>query len=250
MSIEIRSVWKERSLNMQGGVVLDGLPSIGMVNAIASECLIRTRGTELYAVLDSPEFPCVSIISDGQPQFPVRLYVNEALKVAFFISEINIEPQMQNTFGKLILNWSVQNKCRMVVSGAGISGSEQADSDAAGNDSSTAEQKVYAVTSTDSATKIANDNGFVQLKTGLMGGIPASLLNEGAIAGMDVMILVVSTIQGVPDFRASSLISNAVTKLVPGLTCDTATLIDEAQLIENKMKLVRDRHREYMSMYK
>jgi predicted ATP-grasp superfamily ATP-dependent carboligase len=81
-------------------------------------------------------------------------------------------------------------------------------------------------------------------------GNPATLLNEGSIVGMDVIVLMVNTIIDVPDFRASALISNAVTKLVPGLHCDIASLMVEAQIIENKMKQVRNEHNGSMSIYK
>jgi predicted ATP-grasp superfamily ATP-dependent carboligase len=47
---------------MKGGMIIDGFPSAGLINAIASECLIRSEGTELYAIIDSPEFPPLSIV--------------------------------------------------------------------------------------------------------------------------------------------------------------------------------------------
>jgi predicted ATP-grasp superfamily ATP-dependent carboligase len=47
-----------------------------------------------------------------------------------------------------------------------------------------------------------------------------------------------------PDFRASALVSNAVTKLVPGLSCDIASLLGEAETVENKIKQIRDGHKE------
>jgi len=75
------------------------------------------------------------------------------------------------------------------------------------------------------------------------------LLNEGSFVGMDQIVLVVKTVQDVPDFRASALISNAVTQLVLGLYCDIAALMVETQKIENKMKQVRNAHNDSMSIY-
>jgi uncharacterized protein len=169
LSIEIRAVRKDRELNMKGGIVLDGFPSIGLVNAIASECLIRTAGTELLAVIESPEFPPLSVISNSLPKFPARLHINEALKVAFFISEFNIDPSMQNTLGKIILNWAIQNECKMIVSGAGILSHEQDPRNAKDTSVIPNEHRVYAATSTHSAAKIAKENDFVPLKSGWIG---------------------------------------------------------------------------------
>lgn len=220
---------------------MDGFPSAGLLNAIASECLIRSSGTELFAVIDSPEFPPLSIISNSMPHFPARLHVNEGLKVAFFISEFNIDPRMQSTMGKKILEWAMQNECKLIVSAAGILGPKQNSGE---NTSTISEQNIFAVTSTPSAANIAKANNFIQLQSGTIGGIPATLLNEGSLLGLDVIVLLVNTMPDAPDFRASALISNAVTKLVPGLSCDIASLLGEAETVENKIKQIRDGHKE------
>jgi uncharacterized protein len=242
LSIEIRNLKEASKLNMKDGVVLDGIPSTGLVNAIASECLIRSSGTELFAVIDSPEFPPLSVISNSTPHFPARLHVNKGLKVAFFISEFNIEPRMQSTMGKKILDWAMRNECRLIISATGILGTKQEKGDNASviHD----EQRIFAVTSTPSAAKIAERNNFTQLQNGTIGGIPATLLNEGSLLGLDVIVLLVATMPDVPDFRASALISTAVTKLVPGLYCDIASLLGEAETVENKIKQIRDGHKE------
>jgi uncharacterized protein len=241
LSIEIRNLSQSSKLNIKDGVVLDGFPSAGLLNAIASECLIRSSGTELFAVIDSPEFPPLSIISNSMPHFPARLHVNEGLKVAFFISEFNIDPRMQSTMGKKILEWTMQNECKLIVSAAGILGPKQNSGE---NTSTISEQNIFAVTSTPSAANIAKANNFIQLQSGTIGGIPATLLNEGSLLGLDVIVLLVNTMPDAPDFRASALISNAVTKLVPGLSCDIASLLGEAETVENKIKQIRDGHKE------
>lgn len=227
---------------MKGGIVLDGFPSTGLVNAIASECLIRSLGTELFAVIDSPEFPPLSIISDFMPHFPARLYINEGVKVAFFISELNIHPAMQSTIARTILNWARQNKCKMIISVVGI----PADVPTKGSDDSVIQdqQPVIAVTSTQAAAEIAKENGFIQLRSGTIRGIPATLLNEGSLVGQDVIVLMVNTMADAPDFRAATLISNSITKLVPGLSCDIGALMVEAQLIENRIKKIRNEQKE------
>jgi predicted ATP-grasp superfamily ATP-dependent carboligase len=139
----------------------------------------------------------------------------------------------------------------MVISAAGISGQKQ---NASKNIKDVSvipgEQQVYAATSSNSAAKIAKENGFVLLKSGWVSGIPEILLNEGFIAGMDVIVLLVNTLKNVPDFRASALISGAVTRLVPDLYCDIGSLMSEAQIIENKMKQIRNGRNGSMSMYK
>lgn len=71
---------------------------------------------------------------------------------------------------------------------------------------------------------MATEMGFVLLKNGWIEGIPATLLNEYSIAGTDVIVLLVNTATDVPDFRTSAIISSAVTKLIPILTCNMDSL--------------------------
>jgi uncharacterized protein len=145
--------------------VLDGFPSTGLVNAIASECLIRSTGTELVSVVDSPEIFLVSIIKDYVPQFPARLYVNEKLRVAFFILELNMGPFMQRTLAEMIFKWTLQNECNMIVSSSGIiMDRKERDINLSEHNSSIerdVRSQVTAITSTDSASKIVEGKGLL-----------------------------------------------------------------------------------------
>ncbi len=42
--------------------MVDGFPSAGLANAITCECIIRSTRTKVAAVLDSPDFPAISIM--------------------------------------------------------------------------------------------------------------------------------------------------------------------------------------------
>ena len=272
-SIEIKR-WKKKDSNnkeisLKGGIVLDGLPSSsGLVNAIASECLIRSTGTDLVAFLDSPHFPLISVVNNFVPRYPVRIYVNESLKVAFFVSDINIDEPLQRDVAKAILNWTRENECKLIISAQGIlsssssstprsprtgngnkEDSEQEYSDEDDTTKSTTTialppplpTEIYAVTSTESSAKqiMAHGNYFTHLRGGTVTGIPAILLNEGALTNLDVIVFLVNVVPKVPDFRAAAVVSEAVSRIIPNLSCDIGALMVDAQIIENRMKSVR-----------
>lgn len=75
--IEIKKLKKNednKEINLKGGIVIDGFASSsGLVNAIASECLIHSTGTDLVAFLDSPDFPPISVVNNYVPQYPIRI---------------------------------------------------------------------------------------------------------------------------------------------------------------------------------
>ncbi|MGA7900211.1 MAG: PAC2 family protein [Nitrososphaeraceae archaeon] len=271
-TIEIKNLKRKdgdnKKIDLKGGTVLDGLPSsTGLVNAIASECLIRSTGTDLVAFLDSPDFPPLSVVTNYIPQYPIRIYVNENLKVAFFVSDISIDKLLQREVANAILKWTRENECKLIISAQGIQSSSYPPShdDNGRNDNSRnagAASKSnpndpsesatpspfptnsYAVTSTESATRfiIGQSNYFSHLRSGTITGIPAILLNEGALTNLDVIVFLVNALPDVPDFRAAAIVSEAVSKIIPNLSCDIGALMIEAQLIEDRMKNVRDEH--------
>ena len=272
-SIEIKNLKRKdgynKKIDLSGGTVLDGLPSsTGLVNAIASECLIRSTGTELVAFLDSPDFPPLSVVTNYVPQYPIRIYVNENLKVAFFVSDINIDKLLQRDVANAILEWTRENECQLIISAQGIQSTSSIasqDDKSSGNESQNEKNVIksnqnglsdspahdsfptdsYAVTSTESAARliVGHGNYFSHLRNGTITGIPAILLNEGALTNLDVIVFLVNALPNMPDFRAAAAVSEAVSKIVPTLSCDIGSLMVEAQLIETRMKNVRDEHR-------
>ena len=236
MSIQLRWVNKKRRLNIQGGTVLDGFPSSGLVNAIATECLIRSLKTELVAVLDSSEFPPLSVVIDHCPQFPARIYVNESLKVTFFVSELDIYPSMQKEVARKILQWTIENQCKTIVSSVGITakGKDQITSTPLSDSS-----EIEALGSTESARGMITKKDFEHFRAGTITGIPATLLNEGSLMGLDVIVLLVNTSADGPDFHAAALLSQAVSKIVPGIYCNVETMVREGEEIEDNIKAIR-----------
>ncbi|MGA9743180.1 MAG: PAC2 family protein [Nitrososphaeraceae archaeon] len=87
------------------------------------------------------------------------------------------------------------------------------------------QSEVIAITNTESAAKIAEENGFIRLKSGTITAIPAILLNGGALTNFDVIVFLTEVLKDVPNFHAAAVISEAVTKLIPGLSCDLASLM-------------------------
>ncbi|HMH11029.1 MAG TPA: PAC2 family protein, partial [Candidatus Nitrosopolaris rasttigaisensis] len=207
-TIEIKKLKKNdgnnKEIKIKGGIVIDGFPSSsGLVNAIASECLIRSTGTDLVAFLDSPDFPPISVVNNYVPQYPVRIYVNESLKVAFFVSDINIDKAIQRDVAKAILKWTRENECKLIISAQGILSSSSPPPSGSGNrnkEDSAQEDgdyddsnindttksttttslpslptDIYAVTSTESAARIITEssNYFTHLRGGTVTGIPA-----------------------------------------------------------------------------
>ncbi|HVX02408.1 MAG TPA: PAC2 family protein [Nitrososphaera sp.] len=229
-NIEIR---KLKNVDLKGGIVVDGFPSIGLANAIASECLIHSLKTEFVAAIDSPSFPPLSIIKNAMPNFPARVYANEELKLAMFVSELNLDPVMFRPVANMMIDWAVDSNGSLLISAAGIPYEDGRD-----EEKKAGQPQVYAVGSTPSALKKAAEAGIPPVPNGSVAGIPAILLNEGAWRNYDVIVLMVKVVRDMPDFRAGAAVAEALARLAPGASCDIPALLKEAESMEKTLKKI------------
>ena len=230
--IEIHTV---KRVNLKGGTLIDGFPSGGLTNSIASMCFMRSTRNELISILDSPMFPPLSVVYNGVANFPARIYANEDIKVAFLISELNLNESMYYTISKTILQWARENECELVISSESIVTEESKESPREHD-----LQRVYGVASTERAKDRVEKTEIQELHTGSVSGIPALLLNEGVRSNFDVIVLLGNILKGSSEFRPAAAISEAIMKLVPGLSCDLHFLLKRARTIEQDLRKIRD----------
>ena len=227
----IIKIRKLKEINIEGGVVFDGFYNIGLTSTIACGCFITSLKTELVGILDSSLFSPMSVIYDGRPNFPARIYANEEKKLAFFVSELVLDPSAYRPVADIILRWSKDNKCKTIISIAGKAIEKV--------DRTTKEELSLNVISNSSIImKELNDVGILSLKSGTINGIPGILLNESIWKNIDVVVFVVDVISGVPNFRAAANVAQAVSKIVPEAYCEIQPLIKEAEKIENNLKII------------
>ena len=212
-----------KPVNIEGGYLIDGFPSVGLSSAIATQSMINTSQFEVAGILDSDYFPPISIIQNESPNFPAKIFVNNDLKVAVFSSYLLIHEALHKEAAKTMLNWAKEHKCSLIVSSSAVK-SENEDS------------PVLGIASTPEAKKKLKDAGISILSQGTVPGIPARLLNEGAISNVNVVVLLFGTTGKGPDFKSSAKLCMAMSKLVPGSSCDITSLQQEAEKAERNLK--------------
>ncbi len=223
-----------KPINIEGGYLIDGFPSVGFTEAIATESLIHTTQFDLAGILDCDGFPPVSLIQDGKPNYPTRIFVNENLKVAVFSSYLTIAEPMHRTVARTMLSWARKHNISLIVSG--VATKSQGDN-----------EQILAVASTDEATDKLNEAGFSILTHGTIPGIPGLLLNEGMINDQNVIVILFNSVGTGPDFKASAQLCLAMSKIIPGISCDIAMLQKEAEKAEKNIKEVEEEARDLKS---
>ena len=237
MSPKIR-IRELKPLNLEGGFLIDGFPSIGFTSAIATESMIHTSQFELAGIIDSESFPPISVIKNGKPNFPTRIFVNEDLKVGIFLSFLTLDQSLHRATAKTMLKWAKEHKIGLIVSSVAIKSSNN-------------DKEIIGIGSTDIARTKIKEAGLKILDHGTIPGIPGMLLNEGSISKQDVIVIVFHTDGKEPDFKSSAQLCMAISKLIPGASCDIPSLQKEAEKAEIVIKETQEESKHLKdSMYR
>lgn len=223
-------------MNIRGSYVLDGFPSIGLVGSIVANYLVTQLKLKQIAVVDSDTFPTVSMIKNGTPNSPVRVYagdVNEGGdKLVVFVSEFQPPPHILKELGKTIMDWVEDHKCRMIISPEGLS-TKQSGRILNKEESSS---QVLGVGSTPEARDMLRANDIDIFEGGVIVGLSGILLNEGVNRLFDVITLLSEASSEFPDARAAAAVTRAINKLVLKDSLDIKPLLQEAEVIEKGLK--------------
>lgn len=219
-----------KPISLEGGYLIDGFPSVGFTSAIATESMIHTSQFDLAGVIDSENFPPISIVKNGEPNFPTRIFVNNDLKVGVFLSYLTLDQSLHKVTAKTMLNWAKKHKIGLIVSSVAIK-------------SSTEDEEVIGIGSTESARNKIKEAGLKVLDHGIISGIPGILLNEGSISKQDVVIIIFHTDGNGPDFKSSAQLCMSMSKLIPGASCDISSLQKEAEKAEIMIKETQEESR-------
>ena len=222
-----------KKMNLKGGTVIDGFATTGITNTIASECILHSINTQLIATIESSYFSQLSVVRNSIPYFPVRIYANEELKTSIFISEISIDPSLYFFIGNTMLNWAKDNECDLIISSSNIVNPPKTET------INSKEYSIAGIGNTVGARNRLKDSKISLLKNGTIGGIPAVLLNQSSELVIDVVILLVKIVEGIPDFRAAAELSTTISRLVPGVSCDVPLLLQEAEKIEKEIAKIK-----------
>jgi len=233
--IKIREL---KPLNLEGGYLIDGFPSVGFTSAIATESMIHTSQFELAGVIDSESFPPISVVKNGKPNFPTRIFVNEDLKVGIFLSFLTLDQSLHRVTAKTMLKWAKEHKIGLIVSSVAIKSSNN-------------DKEIIGIGSTDVARTKIKKSGLKILDHGTIPGIPGMLLNEGSMSKQDVIVIIFHTDGKDPDFKSSAQLCMAISKLIPGASCDIPLLQKEAEKAEIVIKETQEESKHLKdSMYR
>ena len=242
-------IYEIKRVDVEGAIVIDGFPSVGLVSSIVANYLIDTLQMEQIGIVESPSFPTVSLVRNGVPQHPVRIYAGRPKadrtgqgpdKLVAFVSEFHPAPAVIHPLATAILDWAQEQRCSLLVSPEGLV-VESPTTPARKGRAGLGDVKVFGVASTRKARDLYIEPNCVPFTEGVITGIAGVLLNEGRRRGFDVLTFLAEAQADYPDARAAARVIETISRILLRSPLDPLPLYAEAERIEQQLLQIQRR---------
>jgi uncharacterized protein len=217
-----------------GAIALIGFPSVGLVSSIAASYVVKNLKLERVASMVSPEFPPYTLIYDGLPSPPVRIYAGKRMcdqngeqceQLVVITAEFMPKPDLIKPVVDKILEWCRSKGIETIITLEGMN---------TGVDPK--EANTLCIASGDKCSSIVEDYGLEEMNEGMVSGISGVLLYEADRLGDEVMCLLGPAKANYPDARGAARLLEKVGDMLPELKLDAEPFYREAEQIEQQMK--------------
>ena len=226
--------------DLKGAILIDGFPGVGLVGTIVANFLINTLKLKQIGVIDSQRFPPISVIKEGEPHNPMRLYAGEQIcndgtcnQVAVCVSEFTPPGEITKDLVKTLLNWAEKKGSNEIIILDGVASSKH-------------DNKVFCAAEAD-LCRIMEDNGIEMIPQGFITGISGGILNECLIRKIKGVVLLAKANESLPDSLASVTLIEAINKTY-GMKIDTDELKKQEKQIGNDLKELSDQYSEHKKL--
>jgi len=228
-------IYELKRVDLKDATVIDGFPSVGLVSSIVANYIINSLHLELVGIMDSIYFPTVSLIREGQPMNPVRIYSGQKKgnedQIAVFISEFQPPQNLIKMIAATMIDWAEDQKCQLLVCPEGLIIDKR-------EEESQQPANVYGIGSTDRASSLLKKNDISIFEEGVITGVAGVLLNEGRKREFDVISLLSEAHPDYPDARAAARVIESIDRLLLHTELDARPLYEEAERIEQQLKSI------------
>jgi uncharacterized protein len=211
-----------------------GFPSVGLVSSIAANYIVRTMKLERIATIISKDFPPYTLLHDGVPSPPVRIYAGKRIcegngekceQIVVILSEFMPRPDLIKRLSEIILEWCQKKGIDTIMTLEGVNMSENPQ-----------ETRTFGVGTTVRTKQMLQTYHIDEMKEGMISGISGLLLSEGDRLNIDVMCLLGPAKAEMPDARGAARLLEIIGEMLPEIKLDPQPLMKEAEAIEKEMK--------------
>jgi uncharacterized protein len=215
-------------------IAVIGFPSVGLVSSIAANYIVRSMKLERIATIISKDFPAYTILHDGIPSPPVRIYAGKRVcngdgekceQIVVILSEFMPRPDLLKRLCAVILDWCQKKGIDTIMTLEGVNTSDNPK-----------ETRIFGVGTTAKTKGMLQTYRISEMKEGMVSGLSGLLLSEGDRLSIDVMCLLGPAKADMPDAGGAARLLEIIGEMLPEIKLDSQPLRKEAEEIEQGMK--------------
>lgn len=229
---------KLKDISLNNGILIEAFTGVGMVASIAANYMISNLKLDQVAAMDSDDFPPVSMIYNGRPKLPCRVYCSVELNLAVFTSEVPITIRTHRAVANELIKWGNEAGCTSFVAMDAIPRESEEEQGTRPVDQL---PSVWAIGSSDRSRQKMKEAGLDTLQVGMITGVSAVMLNQGRMQNLDVIGLYADARTDIPDAAAAASLIAVLNKLLRPrpFSLSLKPLLDEAREIQAQLERIR-----------
>ena len=224
--------------DFKGSTFICGLPGVGLVGNIVANFLVNNLKLKQVGIIDGAAFPSISVVKDGIPNHPMRLYAGEQIcndgkcnQIVICVSDFVPPVSATKDLVDCIFDWAKEKGCTSFIIGEGFSIPQKKEDKGS---------IVYGVSSTEASRNWISNAKVTPFEFGTIGGFTGVMLNQGRLRSVNVLGLLAEVEEDIPDALAASKIIEAIDKLLLEIDLDPKPLLEEAASLEKELQKVTE----------
>jgi len=221
--VMVVEIVEKEFVTLKKPIIVEGFPSVGLVGAIATEFLSTKLKMKEIGFIKSEAFPPITLVKEGVPKSPIRLYANENMVV--IVSDTAVPQNLAGAVATKMAEWALHHSADRVISLGGIAHEEK----------DKTEPKVYSVSPDENHLKRLKKLGVAPVKLGFLTGVFGLLMMECYERNIPSYGFLADAHMQYPDAGAAAKVLEILGKDLK-IEIDVKPLLETGNKIEERMQ--------------
>jgi len=230
--------------DLEGTTMIEGFSGgMGLVGTIAANYIVEKENMNLIGHVNSDKFPPVTLINDGKPYPPVRLYKHPKKDICVLIGELIVPSEVTQDLSEEILEFAGKKEIKKIISIGGMRRTT----------GKKGKQKLYGIASSDKQKEQLENLDIELIEEGVAMGVSGIMLAKATERNYPAMSILAESRKNLPDPEAAAEIVEKINQMFD-TKIETDELKEQAKDIEQKtqkfMKRIKKARKKYQESEK
>ena len=220
------SVVLDREIELDGPMMIEGLPGVGLVGKIATDHIIETMDMERIGYVDCNGLPKIAVYgsNDHEVETPVRIYATPDRELIALQSDVPVSRQAAPDFAETLIDWVESiGAIPLFLSGRPVEDQEPDMIPA-----------VTGIATGDGASHLDAHDVDPPEERGVIGGPTGALVNRASLRELDACGLIVESDPQFPDPAAARQLITSGIEPIADIEVTTDDLVERAEEIRSQ----------------